>query len=442
MFEIGRELKKFFAPPARRDGLCPGEPALHELLDLHLLHNEARAADVAAGRIGTRDRAARLVEASQAWREYARRSGDAAALRKAASCAEQAAGIERKASRADGLRRAICEQAEVALLGADLFGENGLNAAAEFLLGQVSDGAAVRALSAGLAARKVMAKGDAAEVKAAAAVYDRALAGLNPKRRGEGYLAARLRCDRAEFLVACGFRQHEPQALRAALSDLDKAQAALDGAYCPLSLARAQEVRAAALVRLGGLEGDIGPVLEGVDVIALAIDLITADHSPMDWARLHHSLGVALMALGEAGDNDAAFDRALQAFATALKVLDRAPSVALRTLAAQDRAACLVRRAELRGDALALDEAEAILRGELGAMRAPPEPVAWAVLQLNLARVYMAQSAIRGRDRGESSRAAEALLAALDVFAERGLRSLAAAAHSALDALRETSRAH
>ena len=64
------------------------------------------------------------------------------------------------------------------------------------------------------------------------------------------------------------------------------------------------------------------------------------------------------------------------------------------------------------------------------------------MLQLNLARVYMAQAGARGRDRGEAARAAEALLAALDVFAERGLRSLSAAAQAGLDALRETSRAH
>ena len=44
MFEIGRELKRFFSPPQRRDGLCPGDPSLLELLDLRLLQNEGRSA--------------------------------------------------------------------------------------------------------------------------------------------------------------------------------------------------------------------------------------------------------------------------------------------------------------------------------------------------------------------------------------------------------------
>ncbi len=162
----------------------------------------------------------------------------------------------------------------------------------------------------------------------------------------------------------------------------------------------------------------------------------------MDWARLHHSLGVAQLALAESGAIEGAFERALQSFAQALRALKAAPTVALRTIVAQDRAGCLVRRAEIRGDALALDEAEAILRGELAALRAPPEPVAWAVLQLNLARVYMAQAEARGHDRGEAGRAGEALSAALDVFAERGLHGLASASQSGLETLREASWAH
>ena len=60
MFDFGRDLKKLFGvdagAPARaaahRDGLTGGDTSLLELLDLRLLVNEARSADVAAGRIG------------------------------------------------------------------------------------------------------------------------------------------------------------------------------------------------------------------------------------------------------------------------------------------------------------------------------------------------------------------------------------------------------
>ena len=81
MFEFGRELRRLFGAEslnAPRDGLTGGDSALLELLDLSLLHHEAKAADVAAGRIGAKDRAQRKLESAIVWREVARRSGDAA----------------------------------------------------------------------------------------------------------------------------------------------------------------------------------------------------------------------------------------------------------------------------------------------------------------------------------------------------------------------------
>ena len=91
MFEFGRELKRFFGADSPKDGLTGGDAALLELLELDLLRAEARAADVAAGRISAKDPAQRRLEAAMVWRELARRTGDAVALRKAAAAAEVAA---------------------------------------------------------------------------------------------------------------------------------------------------------------------------------------------------------------------------------------------------------------------------------------------------------------------------------------------------------------
>ena len=94
MFEFGRDLKRLFGVDAEggfkgawREGLTGGDTSLLELLDVRLLANEARSADVVAGRIGAKDRGARLLEAAVVWRELARRSGDATALRKGADLA-------------------------------------------------------------------------------------------------------------------------------------------------------------------------------------------------------------------------------------------------------------------------------------------------------------------------------------------------------------------
>ncbi|HWA62519.1 MAG TPA: hypothetical protein VG939_14145, partial [Caulobacteraceae bacterium] len=129
MFEFGRELKRLFGggAVAPRDGMTGGDAILLELLPLSLVRAEAKAADVAAGRVGEKDRARRELEAARVWREYARRSGDAVALRKAAATAESAARRYEDARRAEGLGLARVEQARCAMLGAELFGDDGLD---------------------------------------------------------------------------------------------------------------------------------------------------------------------------------------------------------------------------------------------------------------------------------------------------------------------------
>jgi hypothetical protein len=439
MFEIGRELRRLFQSATPKDGLSFGDSSMLELLDLHLLQTEARSADVAAGRIGAKDRVLRLSEAAAVWRETARRTGDPAALRKSASSAEQAAKLARQSDRKGALTRALCEQVQTAFVGADLFGESGLTSAADYLLGQASQAPLAQGLKAMLAARHTLAQGDLETVRTTAQGFDRVLSGLKGRTRPELCAAARLRCERAEFLIGCGARLGEPRLIEQALGDLGLACHEAESAYHPLTASRALELRGLALLRIGEFRGDPVPILEALDAFSLAIDLVTPDHSPLDWARLHYGHGLAFTALGETGESDVAFGRALQAFDRARSVLGSAPHLALRAMVAQDRAACLVRRAEAKKDRFALDEAEAILRGELGGLTGAPDPIAWAVLQLNLAKIYMAQAAIGGRRKGRRAQAGEALLAALDVFSERGLHTLAAVTDAALQELREAS---
>ena len=103
MFEFGREIKRLFAADAPpRDGLTGGDPSFLELLDMDLLRSEARAADIAAGRISVKDPAQRRLEAARVWRELARRTGDPIALRNAALAAERAVQAFKAGSRMKG----------------------------------------------------------------------------------------------------------------------------------------------------------------------------------------------------------------------------------------------------------------------------------------------------------------------------------------------------
>jgi hypothetical protein len=449
MFEFGRELMKLFGGDRLKpfaDGLTGGDSALLELLDLSMLQQEAKAADIAAGRVGAQDTAQRRLEAAIVWREVARRSGDAVALRKAAAAAEMAVAGFDSTRRPDSWARARCEQGFCALLGAELFADPGLNAAAEIAFREaratVRGGLAAPLADIGLAVvegRQDLALGDAAVAQAAAARFNAPIAALDALTRRlttARPLAAEARLARADLLCGWGARLKDEALLKTALEDAAAAAERLDGAYEPLTWARAEILRGQALALWGEAAGDIDAVAAGATALAAALDHLTRDHSPLDWARTQIALAQSLQALGEASADERAYEQAVTCYDRANMVLKDAPATPLRGLAAGERAMCLARSAELTGDLAVLDAAEAAMKMELGALQPRRDPVAWALVQLHLARLYEARIDITGKDRGERASALIALDAAFDVFADQGLRSLSVMATEALDRLR------
>lgn len=443
MFEFGRDLRGRrqapVAPGAFRDGFSGGDRSLYELLDLSLLLAEAQGADVAAGRVSARDPAAAALRAAGAWREVARRSGDAVALRKAAAHAEAAAKI----SKGPQLAAARCEQAQCAMLGAELFGDDSLGVAAGHLLGLAAGSPLADILSAGLKGRRALAADDMDAGLAAAQAMDRPLTALAAVRTGD---AARLdhidqASAKADLLIGCGARLKDRALIDAALRELAALRPTLDVNYAPIATARLDALRGGALVLAGETSGDVGLILDGVDLLTGAVELIPPDHSPLDWARLHAGLALGLQSLGEATSGERAFEQAVTAFDRARTVLVDHPALQLTAIVANNRAVCLARCAELTGDIAVLDAAEAALKTELTEGAPRKDPVAWAIAQVNLARLYEARVEITGRDRGELASAAFALASAFDVFAEEGLRSLADMASGSLERLRTNSLA-
>jgi len=447
MFEFRRELKRFFQAESLKDGLVGGDPSLLELLELNLLMSEGRAADVAAARIGAEDRPTRQLEAAAIWREIARRTGDAVALRKSASAAELACAGFGRDHRSQDWARARCEQAAAALLGAELFGDDGLNAAADIAFAEAQaegrSGFAAALADIGRAlieARTAMASADRAFALKIAARFDEPCQALDlhGKKHPIGrLLAARARADRADFLTACGLRLKDPRLLRTALDGLAQVLSRLDRDYEPLSWSRAMTLRATAKAALCDLDGDVGMAAQVVDDLVCVLEHISRDHSPMDWARTQVTLAGALQMLAEISDGAQAFDQALKCLDRALTVFDAQPALLDRANALYRRASCLLRRAELTGKVEALDAAEAALRAELISLNPSADPVGWAVRQLNFARLYEARQDLTGPNPGARRSAAVALSAALDVFAEHGLRSLSDLALRALERLKE-----
>ena len=449
MFEFGREIRRLFAgdrvkPSA--DGLTGGDAALLELLDLPLLLAEGKAADVAAGRVGAVDKPQRKLDAAVVWREIARRSGDPVALRKAAAAAEAACDAFDPVRRPDAWSRARCEQGFCALLGAELFGDPGLNAAAEAAFREaratVRGGLAAPLADIGLSivdGRNALALGDADAARSAAARFNAPLAALDALTRRAAAarpLAAEARLARADLLCGWGARLRDETLLRAAIDDAAAAASRLDLAYEPLTWARAEILRGQAVALWGEASGDVDAVAAGATAMAGALDHLSRDHSPLDWARTQISLAQALQSLGEASSDARAYEQAVTCYDRANLVLKDAPATPLRGLAAGERAMCLARSAELTGDLGVLDAAETALKIELAGQRPQRDPVAWALVQLHLARLYEARVDITGKDRGERAAGVLALDAALDVFADQGLRSLTVIASDALARLK------
>lgn len=199
--------------------------------------------------------------------------------------------------------------------------------------------------------------------------------------------------------------------------------------------ARVSIARASAKAALGETTGNLARLARSVSALAAAIESLRRDHSPLDWTRGQMALARALCGLGGASENETAFRKALACYDRVELVLKDFPGLLARAEAANGRGRALARLAELTGDARVLDAAETAFKAELAAQLHRADPVAWAMLQVQLGQIYATRLTLSGRDRGERAAAGIAFQAALDVFDERDLRSLAAVASENLDRL-------
>ena len=442
MFEFGRELKRILGAESDGGSL---DAALLELLDPAMLAAQARQTAIDAGRVSARHPYGAWMKASALWREHARRTGDAASLRHAATAAESSARVAQTAAEAG---RAAMEQGLASLAGVDLYGDLALLEAAEarFRVAAKCEGDALyeARLDAGwarLASRRALSADSYDAALEAAALFDRAVHRLDEIAGARFGGAARMeaalcRIERADLLSGFGLRLHDGRLIEKACGDLEALLSELNPDFEPLTWARAAELKGAGLAAVGELNGAPEKIAEGVSTLALASEAFLREHSPMDWARTRHALALTLQALGEACDSDAAFDSAETAFAEAATIASGA-HLAIRATVANNRAACMARMAERRGDLGSLTRAEACFKAELAAVDPSADPVSWAILQVNLARVYEARAELLGGFVQRES-AVYALEEALEVFCDLGLKSLAETATAALERISAT----
>ena len=201
-------------------------------------------------------------------------------------------------------------------------------------------------------------------------------------------------------------------------------------------LARVAIAKAAAKAALGEMTGDLARLARAVSALANALDSLGRDQSPLDWARGQTTLARALAQLGEATENETAFQKALACYDRAGLVLKRG---------AGPRAARRGRQRPRRWRWRASPSSPATPR--CSTPPRPPSSTSWPpartattrspgrCCRCSWGRSTTTRLALTRRDRGERAAAALAFQAALDVFGEEGLRSLAAIAAEGLERL-------
>ncbi len=444
MFEFGRELRRIF----RNQGRVDTDPSLYELLNLKLLITQGRALDIEGGRVSTKYRFGPYIEAAQVWREYARRTGDPAAVRRAANAAENAGKEARTALEG---AQAVLEQALTCILGVDLFETWELMASAEKLLAEgrivAADDEALRVrynrVEAMLAARLALRQGIADDLEPALLAMshiDRAIERADAQVRKthsarDKIDAAQARFERGDLLMLVGLDRSDVSLMAAVIKDFQALRSRLDAAYEPVTHARVTLRLGQAHIWKGQIEGRPEVISEGIALLTKDDEPVDYEHSPLDWVEHRHALAMGLQALAELTLNQEIYDKAMAVYDQALKRPLQKP-LRLRAQIVNNRAGCLARHAELKGDLKALDVAELTFKDELRGVRANDDPVSWAILQTNLARLYVARGDITGFMM-ERAEAAYALEAAHDIFVEHGMKTLGRSAMEYLDRVRE-----
>lgn len=443
MFEFGRELRRIMGQGGRYEP----DVSLYELMNLELLITQGRGLDIEGGRVSTRSRFEPYLESALVWREYARRTGDTLALRKATTAAEAAGKTAKTLSEAAS---AALVQAEICLLGYDLFETVELLTSAETLVATGRSAveadahlmAAYTLAEGRLAARLAVRQGvgeDLEPALLAMAHIDRAIERFDglvrqTKAAKDKIHAADARLERADLLMLVGLDRHDSRLMSAVIRDLSALRARLDPDYEPVTFVRVTQRLALAHVWAGQIDGEPRMISEGLSLLTPSEEVVVYEHAPLDWVAQTHFRALGLQALSELVSEDALAEQALKAFDLALSK-SLAKPLSIRAHIVNNRAACLARRAELKGDLLSLDDAEAAFKAELRQIKPGEDPVGWAILQTNLGRLYVARGDITGfmLDRAE---AAYALEAAHEIFVEHGLTSLAQTALENLSRVR------
>jgi hypothetical protein len=375
MFEFGRDLRKLFEKARESDDL-----GWLELIGADLIEAEARRETTDAGRVSCARPFEAWMRASLLWRDHARRTGAAASLTKAASCASDAA---RHARTTDQAAAAGLEAGEIHLARFDLFGGPELLIAATGDVQALSpDRARTRAWAVALGARLAARRSDMNPSQ------DAALALFDAARRDHRHLPAtvadELTLDWAGLALRVGIEHRDIALLDRVGQDLRALVEASAPEQRPITRARALTLAAVGLKALASLAGDTTAEAQGQALFDAAADQFTPDHSPLDWAAVQLAQGptqTPLLILAQA------------------EAMTREPGLILGGMARERRLSAEAALAEAMGDVKAIHGLEAMVHRRLAAPVSRP-PLDWAADQIGMAHLMLARARLTDTSAG------------------------------------------
>ena len=164
---------------------------------------------------------------------------------------------------------------------------------------------------------------------------------------------------------------------RAALEELSREQA-------PLEWASIQYYLGTALSVLGEREGGAVRLEEAVEAHRTVLEAFTRERAPLQWAMTQNNLGSALQQLGEREGDTVRLEEAVEAYRSALEEFTRERSP-LQWASKQNNLGTVLRSlGELEGDTVRLEEAVEAYRSALEELSREQIPLDWALTQNNL----------------------------------------------------------
>lgn len=377
MFEFGRDLRKLFEKARESDDL-----GWLELIGADLIEAEARRETTDAGRVSCARPFEAWMRASLLWRDHARRTGAAASLAKAASCASDAA---RHARTTDQTAAAGLEAAEIHLARFDLFGgPERLIAATSDVQALNPDRAGTRAWAVALGARLAARRMDidpSQDTTAALVLFD---AARREQRHLPATVADELTLDWAGLALRVGIEQRDIVLLDRVGRDLRTLVEASTPEQRPITRARALTLAAVGLKALASLAEDTTAEAQGQALFDAAADQFTPDHSPLDWVAVQLAQGptqTPLLILAQA------------------EAMTREPGLILGAMTRERRLSAEASLAEAMGDVKAIQGLEAMVHRRLAAPVSRP-PLDWAADQIGMAHLMLARGRLTGTSVG------------------------------------------